>query len=230
MTSHGITGLVGAPLALGAVALALGALLWHHEHHFQRLTAWLFALAGACFTLGIPALLASLAGLTLTGTGKTILGVAALILLPAFWLQAVRSGKTSRFSGLLKRKNKGAEGGVMAVFGQQAQRRHRYLRVATPVVALAAGALGVVVFSSGRILASALGKSAQGALAALYTSSRKVNDGTAAASVPASHRPGIIIAAVVAILLVAAVMRAHDKRKSKRGGGKNAGLPAGSRG
>lgn len=218
-------GLAGAPLACALVLGALGGILWVYEHHFQRFTLWLLAASSACLVAGIPAWRDALAGLTTTGGGLTALGVLVILIGPAFHFSAVRTGKPSRAGNLLarsRRKKAAAKGGILALPGG-APKRNRYHRTLSPVVAIVAGTLFVVVLGAWRILAKNAGKSAAGTFHALVQSGAKINDGSAAAGVPASHRPGVIIAGVVILLLIIAAMRAHEKHKR---GGRKGGTPA----
>lgn len=225
-----VKGLAGDPLAWACLTLALGGLLWHHEHHFQRLTAWLFAASAAFLVLAIPAWRGALAGLTLTGAGLTILGIAALIIFPAFHLQAIRAGRAGRLSKLLAKKGgKGTPGGQVALLASGPARRNHHRRIGTPIVAMCAGTLAIVVIGAWRLLADAAGRSAAGAGQALLRSSAQISSGRAAATVPAGSRPGILIAGVAALIVVAMIMRSHDKRKRRSGSGRSArgsGTPA----
>jgi hypothetical protein len=224
-------GLIGDAVAWGALTGALGALLWIHEHHFQRFTAWLFAASAGFFAIGIPPWHAALAGLTTTGAGLTALGVLGLLIFPTFHLEAIRTHKRSRFTGLLggkKAKGSGGPGGQVAILGSSAPRKNRHHRIRTPVVAMIAGTLAVVVIGGWRLLAKAAGRSAAGAGHALIQSSQQINSGKAAAAVPASHRPGIYVIAAIVLLVIIAVMRSVEKRK--KGGGRRGGpqaLPGG---
>jgi hypothetical protein len=217
-----VHGLAGEPLAWGAIVGALGVVLWHHEHHWQRFTAWCFAVAAGCFTVAIPPLFGALAALTTTGTGLTVLAVVGGITFVTFYLHAIRSGKRSRFSGLLRRKG----GGEVSKALTPVSRPNRYRRIGTPIVSIVAGALFVVVVGGWRLLAKNAGTSAAATLKTLATSSAKVNNGSAAASVPPSHRPEVYFAAVVVLLAIAFIMRLVDKRR--HGGGK--GSPQAQRG
>jgi hypothetical protein len=213
-------GLIGNPAAWGALTGGLGAFLWWHEHHWQRFTAWLFAIAAACWTVAIPPLFDALAALTASGSGRTILGLLILFAGVTFWLQAVRTHKPSRLARLLKGKPKpskgGSPGGVVAVLGDAPRRPNRHRRIGTPVISIITGALFVIVVGGWRILLKNAGTSAAGALASLAQSSKRVNNGTAAAAVPQSHRPEIYITAVIVLLVIILVMRSIEKRR--RGG------------
>ena len=221
-----VHGLAGEPLAWGAMIGALGVVLWHHEHHWQRFTAWCFAVAAGCFTVAIPPLFGALAALTTTGTGLTVLAVVGGITFVTFYLHAIRSGKKNRFSGLFRRKG----GGEVSKALTPVSRPNRYRRIGTPIVSIIAGALFVVVVGGWRLLARNAGTSAAATLKTLATSSAKVNNGSAAASVPPSHRPEVYVVAVVVLLAIALVMRSVDKRRHGKGSpqaqrGKGAALP-----
>jgi hypothetical protein len=228
-------GLIGDPVAWGALTGGLGVFLWWHEHHWQRFTAWCFAVAAACFTTGIPPLFDALAALTVPGAGQAVLGLLILFAGVTFYLQAVRTHKQSRLAKLLKGKPKqpgqggGKEGGVVAILGSAPSRPNRHRRIGTPVVSIITGALFVIVVGGWRLLLKGAGTSAAGALASLAEQSKRVNNGTAAAAVPPGHRPEIYIVAAVGLLVLALVARAIEKRRhggSKKGGGPQA-LPRG---
>lgn len=221
-----VKGLAGDPLAWACLTLAFGGLLWHHEHHFQRLTAWLFAASAAFLVLAIPAWRGALAGLTLTGAGLTILGIAALIIFPAFHLQAIRAAKAGRLSKLLAgKKGKRGPGAQVALLSGGPPRRNHHRRIGTPVVSMCAGTLAIIVIGAWRLLAGAAGRSAAGAGQALLHSSAQISSGRAAATVPAGNRPGILIAGLAVLIVVALIMRKHDRRK--RGSGRRgSGTPA----
>jgi hypothetical protein len=213
-----VHGLAGEPLAWGVLIGALGAVLWHHEHHWQRFTAWCFAIAAGCVTVAIPPLFDALAALTTTGAGLTALAVVGGIAGVAFWLQAIRTHKRSRLGRLfgLGGKGKGGDTGkALALLGPNS-RPNRHRRIGTPVVSMITGALFVIVVGGWRLLLKNAGTSAAGTLKTLATSSRRVNNGSAAAAIPPSHRPEVYIAAGAVLLLIVLIMRAHDKRK--RGG------------
>jgi hypothetical protein len=222
-------GLIGNAVAWGILTGAAGALLWAHEHHFQRFTAWLFAASAGFLTVGVPPWRDALAGLTTTGAGLTVLGLLALVIFPTFHLEAIRTHRRSRFAGLLGGKSKNGGGGRLAILGSTAPRKNRHHRIRTPVVAMIAGVLAVVVIGGWRLMVAAAGKSAAGAGQALVQSSRQISNGQAAAGVPASHRPGIYVAGIVVLLVIVAVMRSADRRR--HGGGRGRGgqraLPGG---
>jgi hypothetical protein len=223
-------GLIGAPAAWGALSGGLGAFLWWHEHHWQRFTAWLFAISAACWTVAIPALFGALAALTTTGSGLTILGLLGLFAFVTFYLQAIRTHKQNRFARLLKGKPK-AGGKEMAILGAGPPRKNRHRRIGTPIVSIITGALFVIVVGGWRLMLKGAGKSAAGALASLAEQSKRVNNGRAAAAVPQSHRPEIYIVAVIALLVILFVMRSVEKARhgGKKGGGAP-GLPGGRHG
>jgi hypothetical protein len=215
-------GLIGAPAAWGALSGGLGAFLWWHEHHWQRFTAWLFAISAACWTVAIPSLFGALAALTTTGSGLTILGLLGLFAFVTFYLQAIRTHKQNRFARLLKGKPKGG-GKEMAILGAGPPRKNRHRRIGTPIVSIITGALFVIVVGGWRLMLKGAGKSAASALASLAEQSKRVNNGRAAAAVPQSHRPEIYIVAVIAVLVILFVMRSVEK--SRRGGKKSGGAP-----
>jgi hypothetical protein len=220
-------GLIGYPLASGVVLLAFGAMLWYYEHHFQRVTLWLFTAAAACLTIAIPPLEGALAALTTTGPGLTGLLIAVVVFGITWWLVAVRSHRKSRLASLLQGKVPG--GKALAVLGTTSPRPNRYRRVASPAVALVSGVIFVLVYGSWRLLLKSAAQGAAGAARALLQSSQKISSGQAAASVPPSHRPGIYIVAGAILLAIIMVMRSVEKRKrgGKKGGGKPA-LPGGN--
>jgi hypothetical protein len=231
--SLAVHGLVGRPLAWGCIFAAVAVVLWHHEHHWQRFTAWCFAVAAGCFTVAIPPLFGALAALTTTGTGLTVLAVVGGITFVTFYLHAVRTGRKNRFAGLLRRKGSGGE--VSRALAP-VNRPNRYRRVGTPVVSIVAGALFAVVVGAWRLLLKNAGASAAATLKTLATSSAKVNNGSAAAAVPPAHRPEVYIAAIAVLAFIALVLRTLDRRR--RGGGKMVqqpqrrgfALPGGSQG
>jgi hypothetical protein len=215
-----IKGLIGNPAAWGAIIGGLGAFLWWHEHHWQRFTAWCFAVAAACWTVAIPPLFDALAALTASGSGRTVLGLLILFAGVTFYLQAIRTHKQSRFMRLLKGKPKPGQGGgkELALLAGGPPRKNRHRRIGTPVVSIITGALFVIVVGGWRLLLENAGTSAKGALAALAEQSKRVNNGKAAAAIPQSHRPEVYLVAGVAILVMILVMRSIEKRR--HGGGK----------
>lgn len=232
-----VHGLTGQPLAWGFIVGAVGVALWHHEHHWQRVTAWCFAVAAGCFTVAIPPLFDALAALTTTGTGLTVLAVLGGITFVTFYLHAVRSHKKSRFSGLLRRKPAGGgSGGEVSKALAPVSRPNRYRRVGTPIVSIIAGALFVIVVGGWRLLAKNAGTSAAATLKTLATSSAKVNNGSAAKAVPPSHRPDVYIAAVVVLIVITLILRSVEKRRhggggtQPRRGGQRPPLPIGGSG
>jgi hypothetical protein len=226
--SVAVHGLIGAPLAVGIVVGALGAGLWIHEHHWQRFTCWCFAVSAACFTVAIPPLFGALAGLTTTGTGLAVLAVLAGFCGLAFYLQAVRSHRSTRFGSLFKGKSK--PGSAVALVNP-VNRPNRHRRVGTPMVSIITGALFVVVVGAWRLLLKNASTSVGATLHQLATSSAKVNNGQAAAAVPASHRPEVYIFAGIALLVIFLLMRRFENRKKRGPGGKGSqGAPRGTGG
>lgn len=219
---HGIHGLVGAPLGTGIVLAALAAVLWHHEHHWQRATAWLFAAAAACFTVAIPPLFDSLASLTATQSGMAALLVIAVFTLTGFYLQAVRTHKKSRVGGLFKGKSKGQPGSAVATL-TPLNRPNRHKRIGTPVTSMIAGSVLVVILGAWRLIFKNAGVAAASTFHALTTHAAQVNSGQAARSVPAGHVPGILIGFAAVIVVIGLIMRAHDRRRK---GGGSSGRPA----
>jgi hypothetical protein len=218
-----IKGLVGDPAAWGLISLGLGGFLWWHEHHWTRFIAWCFAIAGACWTVAIPQLFDALAALTTSGAGLTVLGLLSLFTGVTFYLQAIRTHKTSRFMRLLKGKPKPGQGGggkELALLAGGPPRKNRYRRIGTPIVALMTGALAVIVVGGWRLLVKHASTSAAGAVAALAEQSKRVNNGKAAAAIPQSHRPEVYVVAGIALLVIILVMRSVEKRR--HGGGKKA--------
>jgi hypothetical protein len=223
-----MNGLIGDPLAVGVVLLAAGAAFWHHEHHFQRFTLWLFTAAAACLTVAIPPLEGALAALTTTGPGLTGLLIAAVLFGITWYLVAVKSSRKSKIAGFLQGKlgRDSGPGQALALVGSTAPRRNRYRRVASPVVAIVSGVIFVLVYGSWRLLLKSAATSAAGALSALAESGQKIGSGKAAASVPPSHRPEIYIAAGIALLVFIMVLRSVEKRRHPTGKAGKGGGPA----
>lgn len=213
-------GLIGDPLTWAAVCATVGGLLWHNEHHFQRFTAWLFALAAAFLVLAVPPWQDALAALLQTSGGTTAFIVLTLIFFVTFYLSAVRSAKPSILRRTLLSRKGGGTGKdlVPYVSGQSPRRPDRYHRVWTPVAAFGTGTLAVIVFGGWKILAASAGKSAVATGQQLLQSQQQINDGHAAASVPASQKPGIYIAGVAVLLFLIIVMRRIEKRRHGGGG------------
>lgn len=233
-----VHGLAGQPLAVGLVLVTAGAWLWHHEHHFQRFTLWLFTAGTASLTVADPAFLGALAGEVGTGPGLTGLFIAIFTVGITWYLVAVRSHKKSRLAKMLQGRT--SEGGAKAlalVSGGGAPRANRYKRIGSVLVAISAGPLFVLVYGMWQHLLKQAGASAAGAAAALLKSSHRVSDGQAAASVPTSSRPEILLIAVALFVIAGLALRHHEKRKNRqpgRGGkgrqpqrGGFPGLPAG---
>lgn len=223
-----IKGLNGDALAVAAAAATLGLLLWYHEHHFQRLTAWLLAVAAGFLVVAIPVWEGALGSLLLTGGGITVLVVLCMIVFPTFHMAAIRSGKPGRFAGLLGGRKKGAgpQGSGPGVLAQRAPKRNRYHRIGTPVTSILAGTLIVVVFGGWRLITAAAGKAGTGAVQALMHSPSQIASGHATAAVAASHRTSILIAGVFGLILLIAVMRGVDgKRKKGSGNTRRSGSP-----
>jgi hypothetical protein len=215
-----VHGLNGEPLAWGFIIGAVGVALWVHEHHWTRFTAWCFAISAGCFTVAIPPLFDALAALTTTGAGLTWLAIIGGLAGVAFYLQAVRSHKPSRVRKLLGgRKKGGAPGAALAVLGATEKRPNRHRRIGTPLVSIITGALFAVVVGGWRLLLKNAGTSAAATLQSIAESSRKVNNGSAAAAMPASHRPTVYIAAVGVLLLIAFLMHTFEKRRKQQGPG-----------
>lgn len=210
-----VHGLAGQPLAVGVVLLVSGAWLWHHEHHFQRFTLWLFTAGAACLTVAVPGFLGALAGEVTTGPGMTALFVSAVVIGITWYLVAVRSVKKSRLAGMLQHIP--GAGKALAITGGAAPRRNRYRRIGSVMVALSAGVLFVLVYGSWRLMLRSASVSAGGAAKALLESSHRVSTGQAAAAVPPGHRAGYLIAFAVILAVAGLVMRSHERRK--HGGG-----------
>jgi hypothetical protein len=201
-----------------------------HEHHWQRFTAWCFAISAGCFTVAIPPLFDALAALTTTGTGLTWLAIIGGLSGVAFYLQAIRSHKPSRVGklfGFARKKVASAgpggngPGAALAVLSATEKRPNRHRRIGTPLVSIITGALFAVVVGGWRLLLKNAGTSAAATLQSIAASSRKVNNGSAAAAMPASHRPTVYIAAVAVLLVIALAMRTFERRRhQQRGGGK----------
>ena len=209
------------PLFLGCLLAAGAILLWWHETHWQRFTAWLFAGAAACFTVAIPTVFDALAALTTSSTRLLVLAVADVVVGIAFYLQAIRTHKRSRIGGLLKRKG-GAQQALAPV-----PRPNRHKPVLTPLVSILAGSFGVISFGAWRILTEHASASAAGTVAALAQSVQKVNDGTAAQAIPHSHLQSTYLVLAGGFLVLALVMRGIHKRRHK-GGGARGGMPMGA--
>lgn len=235
-----MTDLVGAPLALAVICLTVGALLWHHEHHFQRFTAWMFALAAAFGTIAFPQWDGALAGLLQTGSGQVALLILVLVAGVPFYLGAVRTHKPSSLRSLvLTRRSRGDKGHgkpagpgtdlVPYVSGTSPRRPNRHQRIGTPVAAMMTGTLSVAVFGGWRILAASAARSVTQTGKDLLNSQSQINSGHAAAAVPQSVRPQLYVFAVIALVVIVVLMRRHDRRKSKRAAGSQGG-PAFGRG
>lgn len=67
-----VAGIHGAPAA-AAVIVAVVAALCHHHHWFPRITSWLFGFAAMLATISATVWLDTLAGLTASGRGVTVL-------------------------------------------------------------------------------------------------------------------------------------------------------------
>lgn len=227
VSSLAVHGLAGQPLAVGIVLLVFGAWLWHHEHHFQRFTLWLFTAGAACLTVAVPDFLGALAGEVTTGPGLTALFVAAVVVFTTWYLVAVRSARKSKLGGYLQGKlaGDGGPGKALALVGSTAPRRNRYHRIGSVMVALSAGVLFVLVYGSWRLMLRSASLSAAGAAKALLQSSHRVSTGQAAAAVPAGHRTGYLVAFAVALAVAGLIMRSHEKRKQNRGGKQRRGTP-----
>jgi hypothetical protein len=209
-----VQGLAGQPLAVGVVLVAAGAWLWHHEHHFQRFTLWLFTAGTASLTVADPAFLGALAGEVGTGPGLTCLFVAIFTIGVTWWLVAVRSHKKSRLAKMLQGRASEGGGKALALLGGgTAPRANRYKRIGSALIAISAGPLFVLVYGMWQHLLKQASTSAAGAAAALLQSSHRVSDGQAAASVPPSHRPEILLIAVILFVVAGLAMRHHEKRK-----------------
>lgn len=215
--AHGVHGLIGAPLGTGLVLAALAVALWHHEHHWQRFTAWLFAASAACLTVAIPPLFDSLASLTATQSGMAAFLIVAGFTGTGFYLQAVRTHRRSRLFGLLKGRSRGQPGSAVATLSP-VSRPNRHRRIGTPLTSVIAGSVLVVILGAWRLILASAGTAAASTFHALAAHARQVNSGQAAKSVPAGHVPGILIAAVAVLVLAGLLMRAHDRRGKPRGG------------
>ena len=221
--SVAVHGLIGAPLAVGFVVGVIGAALWVHEHHWQRFTCWCFAVSAACFTVAIPPLFGALAGLTTTPDGLAVLASLFGVALLAFYLQGIRSHKSIRIGGWLKRKVIPSSAVALV---NPVNRPNRFRRVGTPMVSIITGALFVVVVGAWKLLVRNASASVGATLHQLATSSAKVNNGQAAATVPASHRPEVFAVCVVILLVIFLVMRSFEKRRKGGPGGRgNQGAP-----
>ena len=235
--SVAVHGLIGAPLAVGFVVGVIGAALWVHEHHWQRFTCWCFAVSAACFTVAIPPLFGALAGLTTTPDGLAVLASLTGITGLAFYLQAIRSHQSTKVGKLLRRgggsgngSGSGRGGASTAVaLVNPVRRPNRHRRVGTPMVSIVTGMLFVVVLGAWRLLLKNASTSVGATLHQLATSSARVNNGQAAAAVPASHRPEVYIFAVIALLVIFLLMRRFENRKKRGPGGKGSqGAPRGT--
>jgi hypothetical protein len=209
-----IHGLTADPLFWACILGMAGATFWLLDHHWQRFTAWLFAASAACFTISIPQVFDALAALTVSATGLIVLTVLDVAVGAAFYLQAIRTHRKSRFGGLLRKK--GAQGAAAAV--TPVSRPNRYKPVLTPLVSILAGALGVITFGAWRILSEHASSSAAGTIAAIADGAKRVNDGTAAQAIPHSHLQGTWITLVVVFAVIALLMRTVHRRRHGRGG------------
>jgi len=211
------TGLNGDALFLGAVLGIAGILFWWHEHHWQRFTVWLLAASAACFTIAIPQVFEALAALTATQTRLLVLTVLDMAVFVAFYLQAIRTHKKSRFGGLLRRKGSPAANAVAPV-----SRPNRFGHVVTPLVAIMFGPLIVITFGSWRILTERVSVSVAGTMKALAQSAAAVNNGSAARAIPHANLQHTWITLIVVVLVIGLILRMAHKRK----GGKGRGNPA----
>lgn len=218
-----MNGIAADPLAWSAITATVGGGLWIAEHHFQRVTAWMFTLSTALLVTGWGELRAALAALLLTGKGMLILVVLAIIFGGLFYLGGVRTHKKSWFrKTLLSRKAKPAKNGQppqpagdlvpWVPSDSPRPRRGYHHRVWTHVAGMVTGALAVIVVGGARLLAAAGGASLANTGRQFITSTHQISSGQAAAAVPASHRPGIYMAAGGILLLIILVMRSVDKR------------------
>jgi hypothetical protein len=217
-----VHGLSGEPLAWGFIVGALGVALWMHEHHWQRFTAWCFAISAGCFTVAIPPLFDALAALTTTGAGLTWLAIIGGLAFTAFYLQAVRTHKPSRLRKLFGGRKKGTPSGpgaALAVLTSAEKRPNRHRRIGTPLVSIITGALFAVVVGGWRLLLKNAGTSAAATLKSIAQSSRTVNSGSAAKAIPPGHRPEVYMIAAGAVLLIAFLMRTWEKRRQQQGRG-----------
>jgi hypothetical protein len=209
-------GFAADPLFWGAILGSVAVLMWWHDHHMQRLTAWFFGAAAACFTIAIPVVFDALAALTTTSTGLMFLAVTDVVVFLAFYLQAVRTHKKSRAGKLFRRK--GQPGGDVLA---PVSRPNRYKEILTPLVSILAGAFGVITFGAWRILTAHASATAAGTISALAQSVGKVNDGTAAQAIPHAHLQSTYLVLAGGFLALAFIMRIAHKRKG--GKGKSAG-------
>jgi hypothetical protein len=214
------TGLVAAPLLLAAIFGTWGALLWHHKHHWQRFTAWMFALTAWFATLAIPAWQYALAGLLQTSGGATVIIVLAMVAGVTFYLTAVRSARKSWLRRTLLRSSKkdGQPGKDLVPYipAESPHRPDRHHRIWTPFWSIVAGSLGVVVFGGWRLLAADIGRSAASSARDLVRSQSQINSGRAAAAVPPSHRPGIYVVGILVLVAIAVIMHKIDKHPQKK--------------
>jgi hypothetical protein len=213
----------------GFWALILGAgaiLLWWHDHHWTRFTAWLFAGSAACFAIAIPQVFDALAALTATPGRLAVLALLDVAVGFAFYLQAVRTHSPSRFGRLFK-----GRGGQAAQVVSPVSRPNRHKPVLTNVVAILFGPLLVITIGSYRILSERVSTSAAGTLKALAESAARVNDGSAAHAIPAAHLHGTYITLIGVVLGIGLLMRiAHKRKGGKRGrnaGAGRGGVPVG---
>jgi hypothetical protein len=224
-----ISGFAAGPLFWGAVLGATAVLMWWHDHHMQRLTAWFFGASAACFTLAIPAVLGALAALTTTPGGLTYLALIDVVVFLAFYLQAIRTHKKSRAGKLFGRKGAGRPLGGGGPQGALAPvtRPNRYKDTLTPLVSILAGAFGVVTFGAWRILAAHASATALGTITALGRSAERVNNGTAAQAIPHSQLPATYLKLAAGFLVLALIMHVARKRKGKHPGAsqRRGGMP-----
>lgn len=217
-------GLVGDPFVWVIITGTLGAVLWYHEHHWQRFTAWLFALTAGFLVVAVPALEDSLGTLLATGSGIVALLVLLMLFGISFYLGGVRSHRPSWLrKKLLTRTEQDPVTGrkttkdlVPLVPSSSPRRAPKHHRVWTPVSGAITGGLFVVVIAGWRLVASAGARSLQGTGQAFRQAGQQINSGQAAHAVSASQAKTTLAIAIGALVLFALVLR---RIEHKRGGG-----------
>jgi hypothetical protein len=222
-----VHGLIGAPLAVAAIAGAGAMLPWLHNH-FHRLTSWLIAIAAAMLALGVPEWTGALAGLAATGPGLTVLAVVTFGSGWVFWHHVVHNPKAlerkrQRKIATAARRGKQPGGALALPGGAQggAPGKDHHHRVWTNGIAAVFGTAVIITIGSLRLLAAAGGKTLAGTGTAMAQTSAGIDSGKAAASVPADHRMSIFITGV--LILAAFIFALHSIEKRRKGGSRKRG-------
>lgn len=219
-------GIAADPLAWSAITAVVAIVLWLAEHHFRRVNAWLFMLSSAFLVTGWGELRGALASLLGYGKGMVALVILFMLAYGAWHMGAIRAHRPSWMRRhILTRKPKDSDKDKKVAPGnsivpwvavESPRKKNYHHRVWTNVAGIVTGALGVIVVGGAKLLAVAGGKSLADTGRQFVTSTHQIGNGKAAHAVPASHRPGMFILAVVIVLAIALWMHRHDKKKAKK--------------